>query len=501
VITNTADITSAEFPTPIKSNAAVLVINNWPKLAIQKYQTSNSIYDAQGLVEPGNTINYTLLVTNTGLINANNVIVTDVVPVSTTYTPGTATCNKLTPAGGCSAGVALGTVTFTIGVLAPNQVAQLKFSVKVDSPNIDGRIIPNFGTLGADLIPPVDSNIVSYQVIARPNLQISKRVSPASGSVVHPGDTLTYTIVVTNTGTTSTDSALIKDTLPSSVTYVAGSTTMSGVPVLDPPGGIAPVVNGTGACSPGYCNPGGDGGVLLVYDPATPQVEIATLVFQVKVKNPIDNGVIIPDFACVATPDTTEICSNTVTNKVFSTPILVGKKINSPTGAVVPGDLINYSLTFTNTGTMTATNVVITDTVPLGSTYVAASCTPACTFGAGLLTWSGQTFNPGQAKNYAFSVTVNSPPPVFQNINNQGFAKYTRYTDQVNPDTDPGTPTVAPTNIVTNPLAFLPPGLQIQKTLKTPAGGVALIGGTVVFDIVVKNTGLSRITNWSISDN
>ena len=86
-------------------------------------------------------------------------------------------------------------------------------------------------------------------------------------------------------------------------------------------------------------------------------------------------------------------------------------------------------------------------------------------------------------------------------INNQGFAKYTKYTDQVNPETDPGTPTQAPTNIVTNPIAYLPAGLQIQKTLKSPAGGVALIGGTVVFDVVVKNTGLSRITNWSITDN
>ena len=90
----------------------------------------------------------------------------------------------------------------------------------------------------------------------------------------------------------------------------------------------------------------------------------------------------------------------------------MGRKVNNPTGNVLPGDPINYTLAFTNTGTMTATNVVITDTVPVGATYVAASCTPACTLSAPVITWSSQTFNPGQAKTYQFGVTVDNPPGV-----------------------------------------------------------------------------------------
>jgi uncharacterized repeat protein (TIGR01451 family) len=52
-------------------------------------------------------------------------------------------------------------------------------------------------------------------------------------TVANPGDTLTYTLVVKNTGETDLTNVKIVDKLPAYVTYISGSTTVNGVKVAD----------------------------------------------------------------------------------------------------------------------------------------------------------------------------------------------------------------------------------------------------------------------------
>lgn len=51
----------------------------------------------------------------------------------------------------------------------------------------------------------------------------------------------------------------------------------------------------------------------------------------------------------------------------------VAKTVNKTTARV--GDILTYSITFTNTGTAAADNVAITDPIPAGTSYVAGSTT------------------------------------------------------------------------------------------------------------------------------
>lgn len=72
----------------------------------------------------GDTITYTLTVTNSGLAPVDNVVVTDAAPSYTTLVPGTTTLNTVT-VGDITGGV-------TVGTLAPAGVATIEFDVTVD---------------------------------------------------------------------------------------------------------------------------------------------------------------------------------------------------------------------------------------------------------------------------------------------------------------------------------------------------------------------------------
>jgi uncharacterized repeat protein (TIGR01451 family) len=81
-----------------------------------------------------------------------------------------------------------------------------------------------------------------------------------------------------------------------------------------------------------------------------------------------------------------------------------------------PGDTIEYRLTYTNTGDAAATNVVVTDPIAAGQTYVANSCTftPTATGRncsqtgtPGTVTWNLGTVAAGATVVMTFRVTIN----------------------------------------------------------------------------------------------
>jgi len=212
-VNNTANYTlnaGASTPTNTVSNTVLTT----PAVTIVKAQSATT--DANTRVAPSATITYTLTVTNPACaVTATNVTVSDPVPMNTTY---------VSCAGGLSCSQSSGTVTWIVGTMKGGSSVPLTMVVTVNSPAFDGDTIDNSATVsanngqGGSYTSP--SNIVSYPIVAAPILSAVKSAVPASGSTVSPGNTITYTVIVTNSGNANTLTAVLHDAIPAGTTYV-----------------------------------------------------------------------------------------------------------------------------------------------------------------------------------------------------------------------------------------------------------------------------------------
>ena len=96
-----------------------------------------------------------MVVQNTGVGDATNVVVSDPVPANTVY----ASCT-----GGTSCGAAAGTVTWTIGTLAPGDTATVSFTVSTST------------TLPVSDTPYTISNTATRR--PRPDADAGRRATP-----------------------------------------------------------------------------------------------------------------------------------------------------------------------------------------------------------------------------------------------------------------------------------------------------------------------------------
>jgi len=178
---------------------------------------------------PGDTITYTISVTNNGPDAANDVVVTDTLPSSllfqsltpaagfTCTTPAVGTTGSITCLGGPIANAA--TVTFTL--------------VTTISPSASGSIANSASVAGSD----ADSNgsnssVVSPGiVVATADVAISKTTN-ASQAVT--GDTITYTITVSNAGPDSAQNVVVTDNLPSGLQFVSAVPSQGSCSGTDP---------------------------------------------------------------------------------------------------------------------------------------------------------------------------------------------------------------------------------------------------------------------------
>jgi len=73
---------------------------------------------------------------------------------------------------------------------------------------------------------------------------------------------------------------------------------------------------------------------------------------------------------------------------------------------VASGDLITYTIWVTNVGNIPANNVLISDSVPSGTTYVGGSAVPGLVSGPNPLVWTLPTVLPGAQYSVSFTVWV-----------------------------------------------------------------------------------------------
>ena len=189
-----------------------------PDLAITKT-------DHQDTTTAGATYHYELVVTNNGNQDATGVTVVDTLPDGVTCLAAGATGSHTSP-GTCDN--TAGTFTAALGALAAGDTVTVTVTVTVDDPVAVGiETLRNTATVDDDHTggpDPTDNNTATDTTTldAAATLGISKDDGLTE---VRAGDTVTYQVVVANTGDQDTDTATIVDTLP------------AGYAVLDADGG------------------------------------------------------------------------------------------------------------------------------------------------------------------------------------------------------------------------------------------------------------------------
>ena len=128
----------------------------------------------------------------------------------------------------------------------------------------------------------------------------------------------------------------------------------------------------------------------------------------------VDNGTsgsTITNSAALSAIDQTESNTGNNTGSVDVIPVGLDLQVNKSVDNNGPteGNTVTYTVNVENLSTQVATNVLITDVLPIGVTYVAASATgPGATYNGPTrtLTWTIPTLNGGANTNLSFQATV-----------------------------------------------------------------------------------------------
>jgi uncharacterized repeat protein (TIGR01451 family) len=278
----------------------------------------------------------------------------------------------------------------------------------------------------------------------------------ASTSVANPGDTITYTVTVANTGRIAymADApASFRDDLSQvtdDATYVAGSATNGAV------------VDGNTVTWSGPLPVGGT----------------QTITYQVKVNNPDTGNKTVTNTVAPTGPggqcDTAADCSTTTLVRSYT----VTKTASEQTAA--PGQKVTYTVTVTNTGTAdytTATPAAFTDDLSkvLDDATYNNDATQGATVTGNTLSWSG-ALAAGKTVTVTYSVTVNRPDTGNKVL-----------TNAVTPTSPGGGCATAGGCSTTTPV-------QSFTVTKKASGATATPGARVTYTVTVVNTGQAGYT-------
>ena len=463
-----------------------------------------------GVVDPGDTLEYTVTLTNTGP-TVTNAVFTDTLPTQTTYVAA-----SLTSSQGTTDDSAAPNLSVDLGTLTTSTTVTITFQVTVNAGTPTGTIISNQGFVDSDQTVPeptdvdgVDSNgdqptdipvggasPVNDALYALKGVDLFSD-NDSSGSVT-PNDTLEYFFLLVNEGPNPLTGVTLSDTIPTGLTYVAASAGAS------PATGSVSVVGANVTAS----FPGIDVGAT------------ALVSFQVTVDDPLvdfNGGANDETFVnqAVADSDQTEpVLSDgngdpsdgnqpTSIQAVDAGPgtpaIDVEKRWSQGSdadgdGLVDPGDEIAYTIIVTNTGSATATNVRLTDSTPVNTTFVAgsASTSQGAVVAEDPLSVNIGTLEPGGLVAISFRVAVSGGTPDGTIIANQanvtGDGGINENSDDNGRDDDGINPTLTPVDTGGGSTAGTPGGLSkalVASSEADSAGTNVQIGEVATYQLGV----------------
>lgn len=432
-------------------------------------------------VGTGDTFTYDLVVTNVGNEDAEGITVTDTLPDHVTFVSATGggthaggevSWTGLDLLAGSDPGTSITyTVTVTVDATVPAGVDELTNTVEIDAPG--------------DTNPTNDQDTADVDLDAAPELTITKD-DDASGGLVAPGDTLTYTLTVANVGDQGATGIEVTDTLPAGVTFVSASNggTLAGSTVTwNLPGELA----------------AGDDVELTVTvtvdDPLPPDTD------------ELVNAATVTDDGNNSDEPTTD--DDTATTRLNVTSIdkaLTDTSAAHTSGAdLAVGEVATYELTVRLPEGDDLGTVTVTDLVPAGMAYVPGSLTLDTTGFQGLLVVSDVNLDDGPATEGAPLIVTFDDVEV-DATGDAAAATFTLTFDVQLLDvagnvdgtvrTNTASVTVAGATTSSNPVevTVVEPVLDITKTFGFPdavagdTAGTTAAGDTVTVTLTVDNT-------------
>ncbi len=404
----------------------------------------------------GETVHYTVTLTNTCQSPLTDVFFLDSVPDGLAFVPGSVTIN----------GASIPTVDPGAGFTLPNvsggQTVTVAFSAVVRSipaPNpalnhatIDYSYTPVEGGIPGEY--HVISNEVPVLVGASADVSVVKTAAP---SPVEPGDALTYTVTVANAGPSPAENAVLTDAVPSELSDAAFSTD----------GGA------TWQSWPGFYALG-----TLAAGSAV------TLLIRGTVSASATGSIVNTAVAASDTPDPNpDNNADTEVTPVAESADVSVVKLGSPY-PVLSGDSLTYTLTVSNAGPSTAVNVVVTDAVPASLSDVEFSLDNGVTFQPWAGAYALGDLAPGTVRTVLIRGVV-LPTAIGSIVNTAAVSSDT-------PDPNPDNNTSTDETLVETRA-----DLAVTKT-GSPSPVPA--GGELLYTVVVTNRGPSDAQGVTLTD-
>lgn len=413
----------------------------------------------------GTDVPYNVTLTNLGPDAAASVSLEDPVPPGMTFVSATQNSG---PAFVCVDNQ--GIVTCSTATMLVGQTATFTFVFNIPLMTPPGTTFVNIATGSAtnpDPNPENNSGVATTSTPPPPqaDLGISK-TGPASAP---PNGNVAFSIVINNSGPDTADNVNWQDTLPGDLEFVSLVLNSGPVMACTTP---APGSGGTVNCS------------IATYAAGT----TSSYTLTVHVPGSASSGTTYSNTATVTTStqdpngeNNTSVASFTISSVDVSI-----VKTGPPTANA--GTNVTYPITVSNAGPDIATNVIWTDPVPAGTTFVSltqtggpsASCTTPASGSTGTINCSILVFG---LATMTFDLVLNTGTAV--TINNTA----TVTTD--NFDTNGANDTSTATTTVTQDA-----NLAVTKT--GPASVTA--GNSITYTVTATNNGPSNATNVTLSD-
>ncbi len=400
----------------------------------------------------GDDVTYTITVTNSG-DPASGVVVNDTLPAGMTYDSYSGTdwtCTNNAQAVSCSySGVLLNGASSSLEIVA---------SVN-DNTSLWGDTLTNTvctssvenATLVCD-----DANITVYTPLV--SLGISKT---ASNPTPYVDATIFYTIAVTNNGPDSASNIAVQDILPSGVAYVD----------YDSSGGWTCVeTNSIVDCSLATLAAGETTQLFIIVDVSGTA------------------GTVYTNTATVVSDENPTPLSSTADITPVIRPVPATLTVEKGVSDTTPltSDTIIYGIIISNAGQSAATNVVFTDTLPAGVSYVDGDNNTSLggTFDVtnGDISWNGFNLPAGESTIIRITVTVDSG--IGETVTNTACA------DHLDNRTD-----------VCSAIDFTVRAPVVELLMdKSVDNETPRVGDNVTYTLVVTNNGSDTATNVTVND-